>query len=132
MGSGRDGRCAQVRSIFEKTGVHRQTDLVRLALSAPRPQARHADTRPPVSEFIELAMITSAASRRFSHSIKAEPIRTVAQIQQHVRRIDSGCRYTVPIEKSASLAGARHRLQYVRPFADDGQAKASIYRPHRW
>ena len=25
---------AQVRSIFEKTGVHRQTDLVRLALSA--------------------------------------------------------------------------------------------------
>jgi DNA-binding CsgD family transcriptional regulator len=24
---------AQVRSIFEKTGVHRQTDLVRLALN---------------------------------------------------------------------------------------------------
>lgn len=33
---------AQVRSIFEKTGVHRQTDLVRLALTAaplfPRPE----------------------------------------------------------------------------------------------
>lgn len=26
---------AQVRSIFEKTGIHRQTDLVRLALSSP-------------------------------------------------------------------------------------------------